>query len=61
MCDKLYVLTMYSQRFRACLQRLKHREYSKNAIKIPPPKPEKGGEKRKKSKNFFKSGGQTLM
>lgn len=35
------------------MQRFKHREYIKNTIKIPPPKFEKGGGKRKKVKKIF--------
>ena len=38
------------------MQRFKHREYIKNTIKIPPPKPLKGGKNRKKIKKIFKIG-----
>ena len=51
------IYCIYLQRFLSQRQRLKHREYSKNKMKIPPPKFEKGGENRKKSKKIYKSGG----
>ena len=57
MCD---ILCIHQRRFCTHLQRLKHRQYTKNTIKIPPPKPEKGGGKRKKLKKIGKSGGQSL-
>ena len=57
-----YTVYVYMLAVVLCLQCLKHHQYSKNAIKFPPPKSEKGGEKRKKVKKFFlKSGGQTLI